>query len=362
MSFPGKDIDEMTKKHRVHFDKEFKAFDAQFHKLGTKKIKDVQGAIDWTEERIKKKKTKEEIEKAIDTANAMLKKAFETFESEIKTLAQKCYDEALKKSFKAMKMRLVRTGVKALVIIGIIALLTLTAAGIAIVAGVGVAVGSVATAGGLAAGIIAALGLTVAVITAIATAIGAIIGVITTIKKYWMTIEKQIAVVQKDVDTMRKAAETLEKLQKLAASGHQTAGEKLEKWKAGMQGKILVNFDKHVGQLDKFIFKARNAMKKLHKDLEMIEKKTAKAKDKKLAKRAAKLRHDVLKGEQVLAAVDKVTKESKVIQEQFSKLKSPKLSVFEKLLRDFLEFAPILSDILKGAKAVQKSVSGAVKG
>lgn len=359
VSFPGKDLDEMTKKHRAAFDKEFKAFDAKFNKLGIKKIKDVQSAIDWTEERIKKKKTKEEAEKTIDTANVMLKKAFQAFEGEIKTLAQKCYDEALKKSFKKMKMRLVRTGVKALVIIGIIALLTLTAAGVTVVAGIGVAVGTVATAGGLAAAIAAAIGLTVAVVAAVITAITAIISVIGTVKKYWMTVEKQIAVVEKDIETLKKASETLEKLKALAKSDYETAGEKLQKFKAGMNGKILVNFDKHIGQLDKFIFKTTNELKKMRKEVEMIEKKIAKSKDKSIPKKAKKLKHDIINGELVLKKVEKVKKESKLIQDKFVKLKSPKLSKLEKLLRDLHEFSPIIGDMFKGAKGLQKSISGA---
>lgn len=349
VSFPDTDLREMTKKHRAEFDKAFKAFDSEFHKLGTAKIKEIQSAIQWTEDRIQKMKSKKEAEKTVEVANVMLRKAFATFESQIRKLAQKCYEEALEKAARAMKMRMVKAIAKAVVVITIIALITLTAAGIAIAAGVGTAGVGLAAAGGAAAIVAGIAGLTGAIVSGLIGAVTAVASVVSTIKKYWPTVERQIGVVEKDIESMTKAVKTLEELAQLARTGHEPARDKFKKLKAGFDG-ALVNFDKHVGQLDKFIFKASRELEKTTRQLDKVTKQLNKTKARELQKKADKLLYDTMKSIGLLRRIGNVQAEAKAVEAQFAKYKAPKLGKLRGILREARDIAPVVSDIGKGAK------------
>lgn len=335
VSFPDKDLADMTKKHRAAFDKSFKEFDKEFHKLGTSKIKEVQSAVEWTEERIKQKDRKE-AEEVVETANKMLVKAFKTFESQIRKLAQKCYDRAIVQSYKAMKMRLVRATAKATAIITIIALLTLTAAALTIAASVasGGAVGWI-------------------VLGAIATTLGAVATVVAAVGAHWSKAENVIKKIKADIQTLQSALDKLSELEEFARrTGTTTTKDKIQKEAAIIKGKLLSNLDKHVGQLDKFIFKTREELKKQKKDLEKISAKIAKSGDKDLEKKSNKLIRQTIQSERALAKIEIVKAEAKHIQALWDKHEIPKLNKFEKALRELAEAATIIKAMVKGGKDV----------
>src|ERR1700683_2987889 len=100
LSFPYEAIDKVVKDQSKPdfgkgFDKKFdEIFNAKFQAMSTERMKKVQEAVDWTEARIPQKNTVEERQKVVDTANALLRQAFDVWQSEIQKLCDECVQKA----------------------------------------------------------------------------------------------------------------------------------------------------------------------------------------------------------------------------------------------------------------------------
>lgn len=343
VSFPDTDLKQMVGKQRAAFDKAWKAFEAKFHKLGSTKIKMIQDAIDWTEERIKKKATKKEREEVVNTANKLLEKGFKTFESEIGTLAQKCYEDALAQSCKAMKMKLLKAKAKAIVKITIISLLILTAAGLAI--------GAAVVTGGATLPVIAG---------AVVTGLGAAYGVYKVVDKEWASSKNQLKLIKKDVDELNKVTGKLEELKALATTGAPDLLAKLEKVKAVVGGKMS-NLGKHVGQLDKYIFKVSKDLEKQNDELNKLTDKINKTGDKKLKQKANKLSADIMKSLGSLHKMGLMKEEAQKATQAWERQQTLDLTGLGRALQAIAGAAPFLKDVANGMKDVVKHAGGLAK-
>ena len=135
LSYPDDDIKTMPGKQKDVFDKTFKSsFDSKFQTLSSAKIKEVQDAVKWTEDKIPDKKTEKEKEEVVETANKLLKQAFTVWQQQVEKLCDDCVQKAFEESIKVMKMKLVKAKLKSICKIVVISLLILTAAGLAIAA------------------------------------------------------------------------------------------------------------------------------------------------------------------------------------------------------------------------------------
>ncbi len=357
VSFSDHDLKEMVGKQRAAFDKSFKAFDAKFYKLASEKIKAVQAAVDWTEERIVKKATKKAREEVLNTANKLLAQGFKTFESEIRTLARKCYEDAITQSCKAMKLKMTKAKAKCIAKISIIVLLTLTAAGLALVAaGVGVAA-SVAT-GGAAVPVIA--GAVLAGLGMVATGAGALYSSYKTAATGWANSKNQIKIISKDIDTLNKATGKLEELKALATTGSPGKLAKYQKFGAAITGK-MVTLDKHVGQLDKYIFTVSKEIKKQNDEMNKLIVKINKSGDKKLQNQANKLSADLMKSIGSLSKMGNVRIEAQQAQKVWESKQTLSLGKLEGTIQELVKAAPFLIAVGKGVKEVGTQAKAVVK-
>lgn len=355
VSFSDHDLKEMVGKQRAAFDKSFKAFDAKFHKLASQKIKAVQAGVDWTEGRIVKKATKKEREEVLNTANKLLEKAFKTFESEIRTLAQKCYEDAIRQSCKAMKSKMTKATAKCIVRISIIVLLTLTAAGLAIVAA-GAGIAATVGTGGAAAPLIVVL----AALGAVATGAAALYSSYKTVVTGWANSKNQIKIINKDIDKLKGQAKELEKLKALATTGSPEKFTQLKKFSATITGK-LVFLDKDVGQLDKYIFKVSKEIKKQNDEMTKLAAKINKSGDKKLQKKANKLSADLMKSIGSLREMDDVRTEAQKVQKVWESKQTLSFGKLEGAIQKLVKAGPFLIEVGKGLKEIGTQASAVVK-
>jgi conjugal transfer/entry exclusion protein len=252
LSYPDDQITPMPGKQRTIFDTKFKGFfDAKFQALSTAKIKAVQDAVKWTEERIPNKQTKEEKQEVVETANKLLKQAFDVWQSEVAKLCDEAVNKAYEESVKAMKMKLVKAQIKSICKIVLIAALILTAAGLAIAA-------SVATGGALAP----------LILGAIATGGAALYKAYKVYSSEWATASKTIQDIKNDITALQAAIEKYKAAEKKYAG----TTDKIKAFTTALQAPVQ-GIDKHVGQLDKYIFECqKNLKEQLAKTDEIIKK------------------------------------------------------------------------------------------
>lgn len=333
--FPGSDLEDMTPKHRKSFDQHFREFDKRFDALGKAKIKLIQEAIDDVEARLAAKQTKEPPETVVATANKLLEQAFKTFEQEILKLAQTCYEEALAKAAADMKMRLVKARAKAAAKITVIALLILTAAALTIAA-------SVVT-GGAAAPII---------IGAILTGGAAIYKVYKEVHGGWANAANQIKQIRADIAELEKARAELAKLvEKQKTLGETALGDKLKAARTLMSGK-LSGLDKHVGQLDKYVFEAREKLAAKKAELADVIQQARSSGDASLVKKADGLEWAIQEALSALEDMKQVQTEAAKVRAEFEKQKLPPLGPLDKLVQRVHEAGPFLKKVVDGAKEV----------
>lgn len=333
LKYSGDDLDDMTKKQRDAFDKAFKKFDSDFNKLGVDKMKEVQSAVEWTEERILEKQPKER-QAVVDTANKMLQSAFKTFQGQIQALADKHYADALAASYKAMKMKLKKSKAKCIIKIVVISLLILTATGLSIAA-------TVATGG-------AAAPLVIGVVLA---GLKGAHSVYKTCSSNWASASNQIKQIQKDVGQLSKANSSWQKLQEVAAVDPKAAS-KVSKLKVKLNG-MMVDIDKSVGQLDKYIFEVGESLKKQNAELQKVADEIAKSNDPKAIKQATSVRLNITKAQQSLRDMENVQKEAKAAKDEWDKKMSlGSIGKIEAPLKKLAGAAPLLMEIGKGLKTV----------
>jgi hypothetical protein len=246
LAYPDDSIRTMPEKQRTVFDTKFKAsFDSKFNAMGQAKIKQIQEAIKWTEERIAQKAKPEEKEEVVQTANKLLKQAFDTWQSEMQKTCDECVAKAYEDSVKAMKMKLIKAQIKSVAKIVLIAGLILTAAALVIAA-------SVATGGAL----------TPLILGAIATGGAALYKAYKVYSSEWATSSNKIKEIQGDIKKLEAGIKTYQKLEKIKSG-------KLDKVKAFKESLLspITDLDKHVGQLDKFIFEMNAALMEQHNKL-----------------------------------------------------------------------------------------------
>lgn len=335
LKFPGSDLEDMTDKHRKAFDRHFKAFDAKFDALGKSKIKEIQEAVAETEQRVREKKTKETPEQVVSTANKLLEQAFAVFEQQIRELAQECYEAALEKAYKEMKMRLVKARAKAAAKIVVISLLILTAAGLAIAA-------SVVT-GGAAAPVI---------IGAIVTGGAALWKVYKEVNGGWASAANQIKLIETDLADLRKATEALRIIgEKQKTLGETALADKLKAAKTLLSGK-LDGLDQHVGQLDKFVFEAREKLKAQQAELAEVVKKARDTGDASLVKKADALEWSIQESHTALGGMASVQTEAAKVREAFAAQTLPELGALDRLVQKVKEAGPFLKKVADGVKQV----------
>jgi len=339
VSFPDDDLKQMVDKQRKAFDEEFKKFDADFHKLASFKIRAVQDAIDWTEERIKQK-PKDERQAVADTANKLLTNAFLTFQDEIQSLAQRHFDKSVEKSYSVMKMKLVKAKAKAIAKIAIIVLLTLTAAGLAVAATV--------VTGGAAAPVI---------IGAIVAGASALWSVYKTVQSGWANASNQMKVISKDTETLKTAAGKLQELKALQSTGDKKALDGFAKMKALLDGK-MVDFTKHVGQLDKYIFEVSQGIDKQNKEMAGLMKRINESGDAKLRAQANTLSRQLMESIGALRAMGDVSAEAARVKSAWDATQTVDLGKFEVALRKVNDAAPFIVDVAKGGKALFDGAKG----
>lgn len=256
LSYPDDEIKDMPGKQKAVFDTKFKAlFDSKFNAMSQARMKQIQDAVKWTEEKIQGKNEKE-MKETVETANKMLKQAFDVWQNEIATLCDQCVNTAYEESVKAMKMKLVKAKIKSVAKIILIAGLILTAAGLAIAA-------SVVTGGALAPLILGAL----------ATGGAALWKAYKVYDSEWATSANKIKEIETDIASLKKAIEVYKKTEKTYAG-------KLDKVKAFKETIFapVTDIDKHVGQLDKYIFDLQGSLKEQKEKLLALQKQAQDAK------------------------------------------------------------------------------------
>ncbi len=335
VSFPGSDLDEMTDKHRKSFDKHFKGFDAKFDALGKSKIKEIQEAVSDTEQRLREKKTKQTPEQVVETANKLLAQAFKVFEQQIQKLAQDCYEEALAKAYADMKMRLVKARAKAVAKIVVISLLILTAAALTIAAS--------AVTGGAATPII---------IGAVLTGGAALWKVYKEVRGGWANATNQIKQIQKNIAELEEATKSLKSIgEKQRTLGEAALSDKLKAAKTLLSGK-LDGLDKHVGQLDKFVFEAREQLKSQQADLALVLAKARESGDTGLVKKADTLELAIKDSMTALSGMKDVQTEAAKVRAEFAAQKLPELGALDRLVQRVHEAGPYLKKVADGVKEV----------
>ena len=249
--YPDENIAPMPGKQRTIFDTKFKGyFDAKFHATSTLRMKQIQDAVKWTEERIVQKQTVKEKQEVVDTSNKLLKQAFDSWQGEIQKICDDCVMKAYEDSVKAMKMKLVKAQIKSIAKIVLISLLILTAAGLAIAA-------AVASHGALAP----------LILGAIATGAGALWKAYKVYDTEWANSANKIKEIEADIKLLEAAIAKY----KTAEKGYASKIDKAKAFVAGLQAPVSA-LDKHVGQLDKYIFEMQQNLKEQKAKLAAIQK------------------------------------------------------------------------------------------
>ncbi len=200
LSFPYEAIDRVVKDQSKPdfgkvFDKKFdEIFNAKFQAMSTERIKKVQEAVNWTEARIAQKPTVEERQKVVDTANTLLKQAFDVWQAEIQKVCDECVQKAYEAAVKAVKAQLLKAQIKSVAKIVLLSVLVLAGAGLAIAA-------VVASHGALAP----------LVIAAVMKGAAALSSVYKIYKRHWHDCDTTIKAVQENIVTLGKAVETYKK-------------------------------------------------------------------------------------------------------------------------------------------------------
>jgi hypothetical protein len=332
------ELKQMVAKQRVAFDaawaKAVKVFDADFQKLGVQRIKDIQSAVKDTEAIIVKKEPKDR-KAVVETSNKMLSQAFTVFQNQIQALAQKHYDASVEASQKAMKMKIVKARAKAIAKIIIVVALTLTAAGLAIAL-------TVAT-GGIAAPVI---------IAALVTGGKAAASVYKTITTEWPNAANQMKLVQADTDKLRAAAKDIQDANALATTGAPSAVDKLKKAKGLFDGH-LVNLDKHVGQLDKYIAATSMAIRKQNEQWQKLAKEINAGGDRALQTKVAELDRATMLAVGELAQIGDVKDEAAKVKAAWAANNSiGDLGALTKAAQGLVEVAPTVITVGKLGKDV----------
>ncbi len=256
LAYPDDEIAPMPGKQRTVFDTKFKAsFDSKFNAMSAARMKQIQDAVKWTEERLTGKSEKE-MKETVDTANKMLKQGFDAWQNEIATLCDQCVTSAFEESIKAMKLKLTKAKIKSIAKIVLIGGLILTAAALAIAA-------SVVTGGALAPLILAAIG----------TGGAALWKAYKVYDSEWATSSNKIKEIEGDIKKLQTAIDAYKKTEKSYAG-------KLDKVKAFKETLLapVSDIDKHVGQLDKFIFELQGSLKEQKDKLLELQKQSQGAK------------------------------------------------------------------------------------
>jgi len=339
LSYPDDDIKTMPGKQKDVFDKTFKSsFDSKFQALSSAKIKEVQDAVKWTEDKIPDKKTEKEKEEVVDTANKLLKQAFTVWQQQVEKLCDDCVQKAFEESIKVMKMKLVKAKLKSICKIVVISLLILTAAGLAI-----------------AATVVTGRALAPIVIGAIVTGLGALYKVYQQVDKGWATSSNKIKEIKADIAKLEKAKAVYDKAQKDYAG-------KVDKLKAFFVKAMapIQDLHKHVGQLDKFIFEIKAGLKKQDAELKEL---TAKAKDAKdVLSEIGKCNAEMHKANDALDAIEAVTKAAGVAKTDYDQMKSPDLGPLNgavSKLEGAGSYIKTLGTVVKGLSKVVKVLQAA---
>jgi predicted nucleic acid-binding Zn-ribbon protein len=255
LSYEDDELKEMPQKQRATFDGKFKAaFDAAFDRVGKQRMKEIQEAVTWTEQRIKGKSDKREMEEVVATANRSLEQAFAAWQQEIAKLCEDCVAKAYQDSVSAMEKRLQRAKLKAVCKIVLIAGLVLTAAALAIAA-------SVVSGGALAPLVLGAL----------ATGAGALYKAYKVYDSEWASSTNKIKEIRSDIAKLEDAIAAYKKAEKSYAG----ALDKAKAFKATLLAPVS-DIEKHVGQLDKYVFEMQRAIQEQKAKLAEL---AAKAKD-----------------------------------------------------------------------------------
>jgi len=257
LAYPDDQIKDMPGKQKSVFDAKFKAlFDGKFNAMSQARMKQVQEAVTATEKILQAKKNEKELKEAVDTSNKMLKQAFEVWQNEMASVCDECVTAAYEESVKAMKMKLVKAKIKSVAKIVLIAGLILTAAGLAIAA-------SVVTGGALAPLVLGAL----------ATGGAALWKAYKVYDSEWATSSNKIKEIQADIKSLQSAIDAYKKTEK-------TYSGKLDKVKAFKETIFapVSDIDKHVGQLDKYIFELQGSLKEQKDKLLALQKQAVDAK------------------------------------------------------------------------------------
>ncbi len=328
LSYPDDQIKDMPGKQKTVFDTKFKAlFDSKFNAMSQARMKQVQDAVTATEKILQAKKDEKELKETVDTANKMLKQAFEVWQNEIASLCDQCVNAAYEESVKVMKMKLVKAQIKSIAKIVLVAGLILTAAGLAIAA-------SVVTGGALAPLVLGAL----------ATGGAALWKAYKVYDSEWATSSNKIKEIETDIASLKKAIEAYKKTEK-------TYGGKLDKVKAFKETIFapVTDIDKHVGQLDKFIFELQGSLKEQKEKLLGLQKQ---AQDSKSAEVDAAVKT-------CIGNIDKATDQLKAITEAKSSVVEIKTAYAAQKIPDYGKLNAVVVK-LQGSSSTVQSVGSSI--
>jgi hypothetical protein len=321
LSYPDENIAPMPGKQRTIFDQKFKgSFDSKFQTLSAAKMKAVQDAVKWTEERIANKATKEEKEEVVGTANKLLKQAFDVWQSEMAKLCDECVTKAYEDSVKAMKMKLVKAQIKCVCKIILIAGLILTAAGLAIAV-------AVASHGALAP----------LIIGAIATGASALYKAYKVYDSEWANSSNKIKEIEADIKSLKDA---IEKYKVVEKGGGGT--DKAKAFVAALQAPVQA-IDKHVGQLDKYIFEMNTKLKEQNAKLDEMEKKAPDSKEVSEAVKTCKAA--IFKAEQSLAKIKEAGAAAEEVKKAYKAQKIPEFGKLSTLINFASSNATTMSNV-----------------
>jgi hypothetical protein len=239
LSYADDDIVPMPGKQRAVFDSKFKTnFDFEFDKRSKAWMKSIQDAVTDTEARLAGK-SKKEMEEAVATANQLLKQAFTVWQNEMAKLCEDCVTQAYDASVAKMERKLLKARIKAVCTIVLIAGLVLTAAALTIAA-------TVASGGALAP----------LVMGAIVTGAGALYKAYKVYDTHWANSENKIKEIKADIQKLKDAIGTYKKTE----TSYSGLADKAKALKTILSMPVN-DIDRHVGQLDKFIFQLQESIK-----------------------------------------------------------------------------------------------------
>ncbi len=298
LAYPDNEIAPMPGKQRSIFDSKFKSFfDSKFNSMSTERMKTIQEAIKWTEARLPGK-NKAEMEEVVNTSNKLLKQAFDTWQSEIQKTCDECVQKAYEESVKAMKLKLVKAQIKSIAKIVLIAGLVLAAAALTIAA-------TVVTGGALAP----------LVIAAIATGASALYKAYKVYDSEWATASNKIKEIEADIKKLQTAVDAYKKTEKSYSGKFDT----VKAFKATLLAPVD-DIEKHVGQLDKFIFSLQTSLKEQKAKLAEVK---AKASNKEVDAAVTQCNASIDKANDQLAAIGEAKSAAAKMKADYSAQKLP---------------------------------------